>query len=74
MPLGMEEGLCPGHIVLDGDPAPPTERGTVAPTFQTMSIVAKWLPISANAQLLFDLNVYFTFYSVIFQLFSFNYQ
>jgi len=23
MPLGMEVGLGPGHIVLDGDPAPP---------------------------------------------------
>jgi len=23
MPLGMKVGLCPGHIVLDGDPAPP---------------------------------------------------
>jgi len=24
-------GLGPGHIVLGGDPAPPTERGTAAP-------------------------------------------
>jgi len=24
MPLGKEVGLGPGHIVLDGDPAPPT--------------------------------------------------
>ena len=31
MKLGMEVGLGPGHIVLDGDPAPPPERGT-APT------------------------------------------
>jgi len=23
MPLGMELGLGPGHIMLDGDPAPP---------------------------------------------------
>jgi len=23
MPLGMEVSHCPGHIVLDGDPAPP---------------------------------------------------
>ena len=30
MPLGMEVGLGPGYIVLDGDPAP--ERGT-APQF-----------------------------------------
>ena len=27
--LGMEVGLCPGNIVVDGDPAPPMERGTV---------------------------------------------
>jgi len=30
MPLGMEVGLDPGDIVLDGDPAHPTERGTAA--------------------------------------------
>jgi len=42
MPLGMEVGLDPGHIVLDGDPVPPQKKeGTVAPTFQPMSIVAK---------------------------------
>ena len=28
MPLGTEVGLGPGDIVLDGDPAPPTERST----------------------------------------------
>jgi len=33
MPLDMEVGLGPGHIVLDGDPAPPLESGTVAPIF-----------------------------------------
>jgi len=31
MKLGMQVGLGPGHIVLDGDPALPTQRGT-APT------------------------------------------
>jgi len=31
MPLGMEVGLDPGHMVLDGDPAPP-ERCTAAPS------------------------------------------
>ena len=41
MPLGMEVDLSPGHIVLDGDPAPPPlhERGTAAPSFQPMSTV-----------------------------------
>jgi len=29
MKLGMQVGLGPGHIVLDGDPAPPMETGTV---------------------------------------------
>jgi len=31
MPLDMEVDLGLGHIVLDGDPAPP-KRGTAAPT------------------------------------------
>jgi len=34
MPFGMDVGLGPGHIVLDGDPTLPTpkkkEKGTVA--------------------------------------------
>ena len=34
MKLGMQVGLGPSHTVLDGDPAPPTERGTAAPTFE----------------------------------------
>ena len=28
MKLGMQVGLGPGHIVLDGDSAPPPQRGT----------------------------------------------
>jgi len=48
MPLGTEVGLGPGAIVLDGDPAPPKERGTAAPTFRQLSIVAKWSPVSAT--------------------------
>ena len=32
MPLGTEVDLGPGHIVLDGDPAP-REMGTAAPLF-----------------------------------------
>ena len=31
MPLGTAVGLGPGNIVLNGDPAPPTERGTTLP-------------------------------------------
>jgi len=38
MPLGMEVGLGPGDIVLDGDPAapPPQRGGTAAPNFRPM--------------------------------------
>jgi len=40
-PLGTGVDLSQGHIVLDGDPAPPRERGTAAPPpFRPMSIVA----------------------------------
>ena len=31
--LGMEVGLDPGHIVLDGDPAPPEKREYQPPIF-----------------------------------------
>ena len=31
MPLGMEVGLSPGHIVLGGDPAPPHIKGRSSP-------------------------------------------
>jgi len=51
--LGTEVGHGSGDVVLDGDRAPPTERGTAAPTFRPMSIVAKWSPISATAELLY---------------------
>jgi len=47
MPLGVDVGLGPGYIALDGDPAPPMERVTAA---LNLSIVAKWLPISATAE------------------------
>ena len=51
MPLGMEVGLGSGQIVLVGDPAPP-KTGTAAPTFRSMSTVAKRSHISATAELL----------------------
>ena len=49
VPLGMEVGLGPVHIVLDGDPPPLPQTGT---TFNSwpMSIVAKRSPISATAE------------------------
>jgi len=48
MPLGREVGLGPGHIVLDGDPAPP-QKGAQPPIFWPMSIVAKRLDGSRYA-------------------------
>jgi len=33
MPLGMEAGLGPGHIVLDRDPAPLPQKGAQPPIF-----------------------------------------
>jgi len=33
MKLGMRVGLGPGHILLDGDPASLTQRGTTRPIF-----------------------------------------
>jgi len=33
MTLGMEEGLGPGHIVLDGDPTPSRKSGQSLPVF-----------------------------------------
>jgi len=43
MPLGMEVGLSLGDIVFDGDPAPLRKKGTAAPNFWPMSVVAKRL-------------------------------
>jgi len=34
MKLSMQAGFSPSHTALDGDPAPPTERGTAAPHFR----------------------------------------
>jgi len=31
--LGVEVGLGPGHIILDGDPAPLPQKGEIAPQF-----------------------------------------
>jgi len=44
MKLGMQVGLGPGHIVLDGDPAPiPQQAAKPLPNFWPISVVAKWL-------------------------------
>jgi len=54
---GQEVGLGPGHIVLQGDPAPP-QKGAQASNFRPMSIEAKRSPISATAEHLLTLNYY----------------
>jgi len=51
MPLGTEIDLSPGHIVLDGDPAHPRERGTAPPLFGPRLLWPR-SPISATAELL----------------------
>ena len=43
MKLGMQVGLGPGHIVLGGDPAPPSPKGAQPPNFRPISVAAKWL-------------------------------
>jgi len=40
MVRGTEVDLGPGHIVLDGDPAPPAKGAQQPPSFGPMSIVA----------------------------------
>jgi len=40
--FGMEVGVGPVHIVLDGDPAPLPQRGEF-PNFPSITVVAKWL-------------------------------
>jgi len=42
MSLGTEVGLGPGHIMLDGAPAPPLRKkgGAHTPNFRPMSVVA----------------------------------
>jgi len=44
--LSMEAGLGPGHIVLDGDPAPLPKKGFCLPNFWHIFIVAKRLDAS----------------------------
>ena len=53
MKLGMQVGLDPGHIVLDGDPAPPPPKGT-APQFSAhicCGQMAAWIKMSLGMEL-----------------------
>ena len=47
--LGMEVGLGPGHIALDGDPVSPA-KGAQPSNFRPVYAVAKHAPISAVAE------------------------
>jgi len=61
MPLGVEVGFGPGHIVLDGAPVLPYGKGHSSPPpqlFRPMSIAAKRSPISATAELLCNMILY----------------
>jgi len=49
----MQVGLDPDHIVLDGDPAPPPQRGT-APQFSThicCGQMAAWIKMSLGMEI-----------------------
>ena len=54
MPLGLEVGLSPGNVVVDGDPAAPPQKGRGAPNFRRMSIVVKrlhiWIKMSLGTE------------------------
>ena len=41
MPLGMQVGLGPRDTLLDGDAAPPPQKGAEPPNYRPMSIVAE---------------------------------
>ena len=57
IPLGTEVGLGPGHTVLDGEPAPPTERATAAPPHFSAHFALAGSPISATAEFLFHIGL-----------------
>jgi len=78
MPLDTEVGLGPGDIVLDGDPAPSTERGTAAPYFSAHVPIAAYVCCDqtvacvSNAELLFTVRVSaFSFAPVLYYLIFF---
>jgi len=54
MKLGMQVGLGSGHIVLDGDPAAPPQRGTAPPQFSAhicCGQMAAWIKMSLGMEL-----------------------
>jgi len=59
MKLGMQIGLGPGHIVLDGDPAPHSPKGAEPPPQFSVHIccgqMAAWIKMSLSMELGLDL-------------------
>jgi len=56
MKLGTQVGLSPGHIVLDGDPVPPPQRGT-APKFSAhiyCGQMAAWIKMPLDTEVGLD--------------------
>jgi len=54
MKLGMQVGLGPGHIVLDGDPGPPLKRGTTRIQFSAnicCGQMAAWIKMPLGMEL-----------------------
>jgi len=55
MELGMQVGLGPGHIVLNGDPAPPAPKGAQPPPQFSAHIscgqMAAWIKMSLGMEL-----------------------
>jgi len=56
-PLGTEVDLGPGHIVLDGNPAHPRERGRAPLPLFGPCLLWPRSPISATAELLFSIRL-----------------
>jgi len=59
MKLGMQVVLDPGHIVLDGDPAPPPPKGHSPTIFDPYAPIccgqmAAWIKISLGMELSLD--------------------
>jgi len=54
MPLGTEIDLGPGHIVLDGDSAPPPAKGGQQPPLFGACLMWPRSPISATVELLYQ--------------------
>jgi len=46
MKLGVEVGLVPGHIVLDGDPVPPKGAQQPSPSFPLFGPCLLWLTVA----------------------------